>query len=263
MELNEQYLVNKYGKDKLKELKEVDLSSIGINCIDLNAFKELKKLETLKLSNNEIDEIKFKSFINQQFSLGILHLNKNKLKEVPVVIWLLSNLTELYLSGNMIKKIDSGTFIGLNSLIILDLGNNEIEEINRFSFKGIPRLKVLKLNNNKLQKIHRECFEPLKSIEVIQLFGNDFRSFFLESTELSSSFYDVDCLREYGYLSDWKDFLEQFPHLPKRPKEVILRIICSHKSFMFLHRLLPNRIKCHLIEKKQLFKFIVDCSVYN
>lgn len=219
MELNEQYLEKKYGKGRLTELKEVDLSRIEINCIELNAFKELKQLTTLKLDYNEIAEIQFKLFYYQQDSLRYLNLNNNKLKEIPLEIRILSDLRELYLYGNMIKEIDSGTFIGVEYLVVLDLGNNAIEEIKEFLFGSMESLKVLKLNNNMLKKIHQKCFEPLISIEVIQLYDNDLTnvdSFFLESTTLPISFYDVESLNEYGYLYDWRDFLEQFSNLPKR-----------------------------------------------
>lgn len=218
MELNEQYLEKKYGKGRLTELNEVDLSRNEINSIELNTFKELKKLETLKLDYNEIVEIQFKLFYYQQDSLRNLNLNNNKLKEIPLEIRILSYLRELYLYGNMIKEIDSGTFIGVNYLTVLDLGNNAIEEIKEYLFKDKGRLKVLKLNNNMLKKIHQECFKPLISIEVIQLYDNDLtnvNSFFLESTTLPISFYDVESLNEYGYISDWRDFLDQFPKLPK------------------------------------------------
>ena len=247
MELNKKFLENKYEKYEFEGVTEIDLKRSRIKKIKPNAFKALKyiseftglnkRVETLNLEYNEILEIEAKTFhylpnlknLNlsnnnlKRFDSNIfkedlvnletLYLNNNELEKISFKN--LSNLKELYLNDNKLNSIKSDTFEGLTNLTILNLENNNIQNIVFGSFESLTSLKVLKLNHNKLMEINQKCFEPLQSIEVIQLYENELnvRSFFSKSTKLSVSFYDVDSLKEYGFLSDWKDFLEQFPML--------------------------------------------------
>ena len=101
----------------------------------------------------------------------------------------------------------------LNKLQTLQLQYNRIEEIDSRSFESFSNLKDLKLNNNELKEIDRKCFEPLKSIEVIELFENvglNAVSFVNQLTEFRYNEYKVE---ECGSVSEWNDFLKQFPQL--------------------------------------------------
>ena len=247
MELNKKFLENKYEKYEFEGVTEIDLKCSRIKKIKPNAFKALehisefkgqnKRVETLNLDYNEILDIEAKAFhylpnlkhLNlsnnkiKRFDSNIfkkdlvnletLHLNNNELEKITIKN--LSNLKELFLNGNKLSSIESDSFKWLTNLKILNLEDNSIQTVDYLSFSNLKNLKVLKLNQNKLMKIDRKCFEPLKSIQVIQLYDNELnvRSFFVESTELLSSFYNADSLREHGFLSDWEDFLKQFPKL--------------------------------------------------
>ena len=93
------------------------------------------------------------------------------------------------------------------------MSENEIEEIDVRLFDSLSNLKVLCLSNNKLKKIYRKCFEPLKSIEVIQIYENvnlNAVSFIKPSTKF---LYDTYKVNSYGSISEWDNFLQQFPEL--------------------------------------------------
>lgn len=193
--LDREYLKGIYGH-KLESLRVLDLSNRKLNKIDPYAFKVLTKLEILDLSNNEIEKIQSRSFEY------------------------LSNLKRLKMSNNKLKIIDENSFQGLNELEILCLGNNEIKKLFQGSFFGLSKLKILKLNNNRLIEIDFDANFGY-SIEVIQLFNNNHNSlitgfspqpilsFYNPQTQLNSDDYEQEKLIEFGFISDWNDFLEQ------------------------------------------------------
>ena len=187
--LNREDLIKKYGKDKLINLTEIQISLTQIRNIDFNAFKGLTKLEILFLFFNEIEEIDVRLFES------------------------LSNLKLLDLSNNKLKRIDSNTFKGLTKLDRLDLKNNELEEIDVRLFESLSNLKCLTLSNNKLKEIDRKCFEPLKSIEVIEIYENvDLNAISLKKPSTKYD-YDKDKVKKYGSISKRNKFLQQFPEL--------------------------------------------------
>jgi hypothetical protein len=72
------------------------------------------------------------------------------------------------------------------------------------------------LHNNKLKEIDGKCFEPLKSIEVIKIYENvglNALSFKKPSAEI---LYDKYKVEKYGSISEWNQFLQQFPQLGKQ-----------------------------------------------
>ena len=168
----------------------------------------------LELYNNNLKRIDSNTFEGIGNNLEKLSLNSNAIEEIDVRIFEnLSNLKLLWLAHNKLKRIDANTFKGLTKLETLQLQYNRIEEIDSRSFESFSNLKDLKLNNNELKEIDWKCFEPLKSIEVIELYENvglNAVSFINQSTEFRYNEYKVE---EYGSVSEWSEFLKQFPQL--------------------------------------------------
>ena len=203
VELNREFLVKEYGKDKLINEAFIIITDNHIRKIDSNTFKGLNKLRILDLYNNEIEEIDVKSFES------------------------LSNLKELSLNNNKLNRIDSNTFKGLTNLETLWLDNNEIVEIDVKSFESLSNLKALWLNNNKLKEIDRKCFERLKSIEVIEIYENEglnALSFIKTSTKYC---YDKTKIEKYGSISERNKFLQQFPTQLGKQKSLIFYLTTS------------------------------------
>jgi Leucine-rich repeat (LRR) protein len=128
----------------------------------------------------------------------------------------LNNLTFIDFAARKITKIDPNTFKDLTKVEKLWLHNNSIEQIHFRLFESLSNLKALWLFSNTLKEIDRKCFEPLKSIEVIELYKNvglNAVSFIKASTDKSWYFeYEVN---KYGSISEWNQFLQQFPQLEK------------------------------------------------
>lgn len=68
--------------EQMKQLKELHLSSVGMQRIELGALSPLTGLEQLILTNNALEELDFDMFLPSMESLKTLHLAGNKLTEL-------------------------------------------------------------------------------------------------------------------------------------------------------------------------------------
>jgi len=160
------------------------------------------------------------------------------------------------------QRIESNTFKGLINLEKLRLENNQIEEINVNGLVDLKNLKELYLYNNKLKRIDRSCFEPLKSIALIELHNNELYNneyFFWNKT--IKNFYRVSPGREIekikeisnengGFISEWKDFLKQFPQSSGK-----LFCLFHPQSMSRSNLIIPThtRYKIHIFSILQIF----------
>ena len=99
------HLNDKYGKEKLQYLREIDVRENEIDWIQLKTFDGLWRLRELTISDTKITQIDGRQFES------------------------LSNLNELWLYNNRIALINSDSFKGLENLKLLSLENYQIFEI--------------------------------------------------------------------------------------------------------------------------------------
>ncbi|MBI5217349.1 MAG: leucine-rich repeat domain-containing protein [Bacteroidia bacterium] len=105
----------------------------------------LKKLTTLNLSNNRIEDI----FVLQYYTnLRELYLSTNEIKNFNPISKL-KNLEILMVSGNKIQNLSA--FRDLGKLKHLDVSNNEITDIS--DLKDMACLEILHLDNNRINNI--------------------------------------------------------------------------------------------------------------
>ncbi|XP_034944600.1 adhesion G protein-coupled receptor A3 [Chelonus insularis] len=159
-----------------KDLKEIDLNSIGV------------ELYHLDLSKSNIHTIEPGTFKN------------------------LTNLRRLDLSNNKITALNEGNFIGLENLERLDLSKNEISSIDSVAFRPLANLKKLDLSANKLSTLDTSLFHDLLALERLKLSGNALKSLsegtfhglkLLRQLDLTNNPWKCDC---YLYwLSNWKN----------------------------------------------------------
>ncbi|KAI8521714.1 hypothetical protein Bbelb_014680 [Branchiostoma belcheri] len=74
----------------------------------------------------------------------------------------LRHLNHLYLTDNLIYRLEPGTFLGLGKLVALLLDKNMISSISKHAFRGLPQLRVLRLSQNRLTSVPVNALLDLK-----------------------------------------------------------------------------------------------------
>ncbi len=152
----------------LKNLEKLDLSRNELTTIEL---KHLDKLRDLDLSSNNLSDL---SFLSGLKSVEILKLRGNQISNLRP-LQELNNLRKLYLSDNQIKEIEP--LLTLKNLEILDISGNEIKELEIEG--GFERLRELTIRG----KIERISFRERRKIGLKSLIISDLKN--LEKLDLS------------------------------------------------------------------------------
>ncbi|XP_062862099.1 SLIT and NTRK-like protein 5 [Trichomycterus rosablanca] len=76
---------------------------------------------------------------------------------------------QLFLTGNLLRKLSSNDFFRYTGLQILHLGNNSIAEIEPGAFNRLSGLQRLHLNNNKIRALMDDTFDGLERLVYLQL----------------------------------------------------------------------------------------------
>ncbi|XP_007499129.1 vasorin [Monodelphis domestica] len=79
---------------------------------------------------------------------------------------------DLYVFENGITTLDSGSFVGLPALQLLDLSQNQITTLHGGVFQPLANLSNLDLSSNQLQEITNETFRGLRLLERLYLSHN-------------------------------------------------------------------------------------------
>ena len=130
-----------------------DLSNVRLDRNSLEEFPNMTSISTklsyLWLSDNLIAYIN-REIIGHLQQLRTLMLDNNKLTSLPDVI--LTSLTTLYLSGNMLTRCPHlARFCPIINFLFLE--DNEISECDKQSFESASRLRNLRLNANQLSYV--------------------------------------------------------------------------------------------------------------
>jgi len=159
-------------------LKELNLQNIihSARIIGSELLSGFTSLETLIINNCNITSIERNSF-RDLTNLKELHINNNKLSEVPKTILNCTKLETLYLEHNSISRLNndrtrnSRNKLFPDSLLRLSLVNNQIDSIDDDAFYNLPSLITLSLNQNKITNINNK-FTNLPNIKKINLDNN-------------------------------------------------------------------------------------------
>ena len=125
----------------------------SIQAISGNAFSKMVRLESLYLSDNELEIIKNET-LSEQRNLIKLYLNNNRLSRIePGALSTLELLEILGLSYEILKKKSRKSSMHLYEELSKDLSFNNLEHLNHVNVAPLGRLKFLKLNNNRLKVV--------------------------------------------------------------------------------------------------------------
>ncbi|XP_019624898.1 PREDICTED: leucine-rich repeat-containing protein 24-like [Branchiostoma belcheri] len=148
------------------------MNLITIGNLQSGAFRNLPKLQSLHLDENQITMLQAGTFGNIP-KLQSLSLEENRITMIqPGAFGNLPQLRKLYLYQNQITIIRPGTFANLPQLQDLHLDDNQITTIHPGAFANLPLFKRLKLQNNKLSTFPLSALSPFLSIITIKLARN-------------------------------------------------------------------------------------------
>uniref|UniRef100_A0A8D2JAA2 Toll like receptor 7 n=1 Tax=Varanus komodoensis TaxID=61221 RepID=A0A8D2JAA2_VARKO len=169
----------------LSNLKYLDFSNNRIDLLHANAFKELKELEVLNLSDNSYY---FKAegithmlgFTRNLVSLTTLFMNGNEISTSTDEGMESHSLKILEFRKNRLDILwKAGTdkhfafFKNLSSLENLDISDNSLNFIPNDVFDGLPQtLKVFKLADNNIKYFNWSKLQILKNLLVLDLSNN-------------------------------------------------------------------------------------------
>lgn len=153
---------------ELAQFPELSLSRLsyrgnGILFIQKAAFKFLKKLEYLDLSENGLTH----ESINENIFEG--QFNEEDYEPIP--------LKTLKLGYNKIISIDKDAFNHLSHLEILELNNNPLKVIDHqtaIAITTLRKLKILNLAETGLASVPSGFFHALLALKMLILAGNQF-----------------------------------------------------------------------------------------
>ena len=132
----------------------------------------VKVLEIHKILNNvEPNRIYEFNLNDHYYTKDTLHFGLSKIRDLEPGCFF-SNLSSLFITSNLITRLDINTFNNLDSLINLSLGGNRIETIETGAFNGLTKLKYLDLSCNFLTFITADMFTPLTTLETLSLKSN-------------------------------------------------------------------------------------------
>lgn len=107
--------------------------------------------ESLLLQNNRLNSLTSGGQLNDLSLLVTLNLNSNKFKKLPMDLYRLINLRELFISDNQLEYLPT-TINQLKKLELLDISYNQLTDINQITM--MPLLRILNITyNNRLREL--------------------------------------------------------------------------------------------------------------
>lgn len=149
---------------------ELDLSSLGLLELPIEALTEFPSLKKLNVRDNNLTQLPDE--IAQQLPhLTLLNATGNKLEVLPGTIGALCCLQRLLLENNCISRLPT-SISKLSALEELNVRSNQLEVLDEDLGNHLPKLKTLLLgDNDKLHSIPRSL-GSLPSLRTVDLTGN-------------------------------------------------------------------------------------------
>ena len=150
----------------------LDLSESGIGTLQAHDFRDLGRLQRLRLYGNSLTILP-PSLFHGLSRLEQLALNSNQLRELPPGLFRdLGSLERLWLYRNQLETLPDGIFSGLAELTYLTLAENSLRDLPAGVFTGLSKLESLSLLRNSLSSLPDGAFGDLSSLNQLWLQEN-------------------------------------------------------------------------------------------
>lgn len=176
----------------VRGLRRIDLSENRLSKIDDDAFKDLgHSLIALKMAHSLAPDYHTLSanIFKPMSSLQYLDMSNNRIKVIPETSFhFLKMIKALEFRDNQIDQIAKGTFQGdiHAKLETISFAFNAIKYISQHTFVDLASLRQLTLDDNRIEKIERRGFMNLDQLKTLSLRGNKISSLSDESFQVSS-----------------------------------------------------------------------------
>lgn len=160
----------------LRRLKSLNLSHNSIDDIPRHTFADLENLEVLDVSHNRLHVIPFQVF-GPMIRLQYLDISHNKIATFLDYYFNPNRqLKALFLNNNSLVKITSNALVNLKELETLDISSNKLEYIPKSVFDNFEQLRKLNLSFNQFQNISHDVYKNLKNLRWLSMGGNRLRT---------------------------------------------------------------------------------------
>lgn len=167
-----------FGSGELKScripLRSLDLSSNSFSKLPERVLGQLRKLEHLDLSTNNLNVIE-DAALGGLAALKTLNLAHNQFVALPADLFQEArNLQQLQLQNNTLSVLAPGLFDGLQHLLVLNMSRNEIANdwLTPKTFEGMVRLVALDLSHNRLSRLDQSILSSLTSLQILDVSYN-------------------------------------------------------------------------------------------
>jgi Leucine-rich repeat (LRR) protein len=189
----------------------LDISFLYANKIEENAFDGIQGLRELRVSINNLNEIK----LNTLPDLEIFDASRNDLEKIDsetfsampklkVLILKYNNIQfiaknafhfnreimKIDLKSNYLIKLNF--FSDLGRIIWIDLDENELVHVENEAFKSLKSLKVLKMRHNYIEKVDEGAFKGLTDLRKIRISSNEIRQVIKLNESLKLTYFSMN-----------------------------------------------------------------------
>ena len=155
------------------DLRFLDLSGNDLESLEVDSFKEQRKLEELRLGHNKLQSVEAKALRGlaglQRLALhhnAITHLEDGAFEDA-------GNLKELDLSQNQLRAVGGGGVRGLTTLDCLDLSGNRLSRVPGGGITHLPALRHLNLTHNLISQVPPRALSGFPALASLVLDRNN------------------------------------------------------------------------------------------
>ncbi|XP_037038561.1 protein artichoke-like [Bradysia coprophila] len=179
LDVSSNYLgkMNRRSFERYRKLEYLILSNTNLSDIEPNIFRYMNYLIALDMSNNQLENVDFVSFLKDVKTLQYFNIAANQLKNIPEIIELLPpTLLMLDLSSNFVNTLNGNSFERFKNLAYLNMSRSNLTDIK---FNPIPsntaiKLRILDVSHNHLSNIDFSSFSSMfKSVHLLRLDNNE------------------------------------------------------------------------------------------